>query len=70
MDTADICSQIGALELGEHLESYGDGVLEIASGPHPTTGQTVICRTATMWPGQCISDGALESFGAAIAHHG
>jgi hypothetical protein len=61
----NISSQIGALELGDHMESPGDGVLETAfGGPPPNTGQTMICRT--MFPGQCISDGALESFGAAI----
>jgi hypothetical protein len=35
IDYTDITSQIGALELGDRLESYGDGVLEMA-GPNAT----------------------------------
>ena len=38
--TTDISSQIGALELDEHLESRDDSVLEIAAGtaiPGPPT---------------------------------
>jgi hypothetical protein len=63
----DITSQIGALELGGYVEGYGDGVLETAfGGPPPNTGQTIICRTATVFPGACISDGALE---IAVAGH-
>jgi hypothetical protein len=59
-----ISSQIGALELDYHLEGYGDGVLEASmAGP----GTTAYCHTreggCTF---HCISDGALESFGAAI----
>jgi hypothetical protein len=44
---ADIGSQIGALELDDHLESHSDGVLETAAGasfgPPPPT---VACRSA------------------------
>jgi hypothetical protein len=32
----NISSQIGALELDDHLESYGDGALEAMAGPMPT----------------------------------
>jgi hypothetical protein len=40
MDSTDISSQIGALELGDHLESYGDGILEMAASTEcgPQTG--------------------------------
>jgi hypothetical protein len=33
VSSADTSSQIGALELDEHLESRGDSLLEIAAGP-------------------------------------
>jgi hypothetical protein len=41
--STDITSMIGALELGDHLESYGDGVLEAAGtmGPPPTVRETI-----------------------------
>jgi hypothetical protein len=35
--STDISSQIGALELGDHLESYGDGVLEASTTAGPVT---------------------------------
>jgi hypothetical protein len=45
--STDISSQIGALELSDHLESHDDGVLETAAGtsfgPPP---HTIACRTA------------------------
>jgi hypothetical protein len=53
----DNISQIGALELGEHLESHGDGVLEATmAGPALTTA---MCPR--------IDDGALEAAGANVA---
>jgi hypothetical protein len=55
----NISSQIGALELGDHLESHSDGVLESASTYPRATYPVPLTR-------YCISDGALESFGAAI----
>ena len=46
-NSTDISSQIGALELADHLESHGDGVLETAAGtsfgPPP---YTTACRSA------------------------
>jgi hypothetical protein len=64
---AGIGSQIGALELGDHLESHSDGALLRAvettmSVPQPTAGGCTIspyCRG--------IGDGALESAGASMA---
>jgi hypothetical protein len=45
--STDIRSQIGTLELGDHLESHGDDVLETAAGtsfgPPP---YTTACRSA------------------------
>ena len=57
-----VSSQIGALELGNHMESHGDGVLEATmAGPALTTA---MCPR--------IDDGALEaarlSAGAACLH--
>jgi hypothetical protein len=52
----DISSQIGALELGDHLESRDDGVLEAAVvNPPPQPTQPRI------FGGNCASDGALEA---------
>jgi hypothetical protein len=69
-NSTDITSQIGALELGDHLESYGDGVLETAgevnSGTTYTTcGATRMCRGALELGDhpECYSDGVLEGFG-------
>lgn len=46
-----VSSQIGALELGDHMESHGDGVLEATmAGPALTTA---MCPR--------IDDGALEA---------
>jgi hypothetical protein len=68
VSSTDISSRIGALELGDNLESHDDGVLESAGAylnppPQPTQVRTgcgipptiVACR---------IDDGALESAGA------
>lgn len=62
MDTTDIGSQIGALELDDHLESYGDGVLESAGEfGGPPTAQTKLQGGCTnMCTFRCIGDGALE----------
>jgi hypothetical protein len=38
--STDISSQIGALELGDHLESYADGALE-AAGASMALGPTL-----------------------------
>jgi hypothetical protein len=57
----DTTSQIGALELSDHLESHSDGVLEATMGPH--SGRTMVPCTIT----QCIGDGTLESAGAESA---
>jgi hypothetical protein len=58
---AGIGSQIGALELGDHLASHGDGVLESA-GANELAGPP----TGPRWTGACcgrVDDGALESAG-------
>jgi hypothetical protein len=63
----DITSMIGALELGDHLESHGDSALESAGTylnplPQPTQMHscilTFVCR---------IDDGALEAAGGNMA---
>jgi hypothetical protein len=69
--STDITSQIGALELGDNLESHDDGVLESAGAylnppPQPTQVRTgcglpptiVACR---------IDDSGLEAAGANVA---
>jgi hypothetical protein len=57
MDSTDISSQIGALELGDHLASHGDSVLEATmAGPALTTA---MCPR--------IDDGVLEAAGANTA---
>jgi len=57
-----ISNQIGALEVGDYLESYDDGVLEVAgkSVAGPTRGYTCrVCRD--------IGDEVLEAAGANMA---
>jgi hypothetical protein len=55
----NISSQIGALELGEHVAGHDDDVLEAAeTGPNTT----VYCTMRG--PGGCATDGALEAAGA------
>ena len=61
VNSTDITSQIGALELGGYLEIHSDGVLETAGmnafGPTVDTGTCPpYCRR--------IGDGALEAAGA------
>jgi hypothetical protein len=48
--STDISSQIGALELSDHLESHGDGVLETAAASPGTPTQYQFC---TM---HCVGD--------------
>jgi hypothetical protein len=69
MDSTDISNQIGALELGDHLESHGDGVLESAGEfGGPPTAQTKLQGGCThMCTFRCIGDGALEAAGADVA---
>jgi hypothetical protein len=58
---AGIGSQIGALELGDHLASHGDGVLESA-GANELAGPP----TGPRWTGACcgrMDDGVLEAAG-------
>jgi hypothetical protein len=64
--STDISSRIGALELGDTLESYRDGALEAFSanlGPVPTM------VAYGCWPTnfRCASDGSLEAAGANTA---
>ena len=68
----NISSQIGALELDDHLESYGDGALEAMAGPMPTDIGRPGCPPIVSLPmctRYCISDSVLEtaatSFGPA-----
>jgi len=56
----EISSLIGALELGDHLESYGDGALLLAaettmSAPPHTAGSCTLLR------GTCATDSMLEA---------
>jgi hypothetical protein len=51
--SADINSQIGALELGEHLERPSDGVLETAGARPGTPTQYNLC-TSPM-DNRCVS---------------
>jgi len=62
--SADIRSLIGALELGGHLESYGDGVLE-AAGANASLSPSQVgeCHRTAMLR-VCIGDGVLEAAGA------
>jgi hypothetical protein len=62
----DISSQIGAFELGDHLESYGDGVLERAGDTSVGPTETNCGRNPTL-VFRCVSDGALETAGATVA---
>ena len=60
---AGMSSLIGALELGGHLTSHGDGVLEVAG---TTLGPTIVtCIPPTHF--KCIDDGMLEAAGANMA---
>jgi hypothetical protein len=66
--STDISSQIGALELGDHLASHNDGALEAAGefgGPSPvrTTPQGLCTHMCTF---RCIGDGALEAAAANV----
>jgi len=65
-NSTGITSQIGALELDDHLESYGDGALEAAGEfGGPPTAQTKLQGGCTyMCTLHCIGDGALEAAGA------
>jgi hypothetical protein len=60
----NISSQIGALELGDHLESYSDGALENAA--HAVDPFTSHCNQTVMRP-MCVSDSVLEAAGANVA---
>jgi hypothetical protein len=60
--SADIGSQIGALELSDHLAGNGDDVLEYA-GADTALSPTVGCKTISV----CIGDGALEAATGALA---
>jgi hypothetical protein len=62
-NSTDISSHIGALELGDHLESHGDGVLESAGEfGGPPTAQTKLQGGCTnMCTFHCIGDGVLEA---------
>jgi hypothetical protein len=53
---------IGALELGDQLESHGDRVLEAAVLNANPTQLALRCTQ----PGHCVSDGALESAGLTL----
>jgi hypothetical protein len=59
--STDITSQIGALELGDYLESCGDDVLEAAvfASNQPNTNPRQYLT--------CVADGALEAAGASMA---
>jgi hypothetical protein len=63
VNTTDITSLIGALELGDHAAGLGDNVLEASAfdfaGPR-THDFGIGCTTR-------ISDGALEAAGASVA---
>jgi hypothetical protein len=59
----NISSQIGALELDDHLESQGDGVLEATMANPGPTFQSGPC---TVVRGMC-GDGALEAAGVTMA---
>jgi hypothetical protein len=57
----NISSQIGALELGDHLQSYGDSALE-AAGANMALGPTQVnCGPNPTIVIRCVSDGTLES---------
>jgi hypothetical protein len=57
------CATDGALELGDHLESHSDGVLEAHMAD--SSAPTFYCYITKM---QCIDDGALEAAGANVAN--
>jgi hypothetical protein len=63
---SDMGSLIGALELGDHLASYGDGVLEKAGAANLGPTETNCGRNPTL-VFRCVSDGALEAAGANTA---
>jgi hypothetical protein len=56
----DISNQIGALELGDNLESHGDGVLEAAGASIGHTEILQACPTRL-----CVGDGVLEAAASA-----
>jgi hypothetical protein len=60
--STNISGLIGALELGDHMDSHSDGALEEAgvrlAGPTPTQPRVL--------GGACASDGALEAAGATM----
>jgi len=60
--STDTSCLIGALELGDHMDSHSDSALEEAgvrlAGPTPTQPR--------MLGGACVSDGALEAAGATM----
>ena len=60
--STDISSQIGALELSDHMDNQSDGALEEAGMSMGDTQRPTMPRPF----GNCISDGALEAAGAAI----
>jgi len=67
MDTTDISSQIGALELDDHLESYGDCALEAMAGGLPTDMGRPGCPPIQSIQSICGPrhiDGVLEAAGA------
>jgi hypothetical protein len=62
----DISSQIGALELSDHMEkNHSDGALEEAG---MSMGDTTKVPTRPRPFGPCISDSALEVAGASVGN--
>jgi hypothetical protein len=49
-NSTDITSQIGALELGDYLESRDDAVLEASTTAGPVTAQ---CGMTFAWSTKC-----------------
>jgi hypothetical protein len=61
--STDISSQIGALELSDHMDNRSDGALEEAGMSMGDTQRPTMPRPF----GGCISDGVLEAAGANMA---
>jgi hypothetical protein len=67
IDDTDMTSQIGALELGDHMDSHSDGPLEATAMNPPPISTHYPCVVPIV---PYVSDGALERVGSvAPTHH-